>query len=143
MSRLLCIVIVFLIALNNYGQSRQITILQLEKDRFKAMINKESAFMVKTFASDLLYIHSNGMQDSKETLIQNIMNDYLDYISVELTQADVRTTNQFAWVHGAAKVKVRNGKDSPEIEMSIRYLDIYKREDGEWKLVAWQSAKLN
>jgi len=143
MSRLLCIAIVILIALNNYGQSREITILQLEKNRFTAMINKDSAFMAKIFASDLLYIHINGMQDSKETLIQNIMNDYLDYITVELTQADVRTTNQFAWVHGAAKIKVRNGKDSPEVEMSIRYLDIYKKEDGDWKLVAWQSARIN
>ena len=143
MSRLFCIAIVFLVAQNNYGQSREITILQLEKDRFKAMINRDSAFMVKVFATDLLYIHSNGMQDSKETLIQNIMNHYLEYISVELTQADVRTTSQFAWVHGAAKIKVRNGKDSPEVEMSIRYLDIYKKEDGDWKLVAWQSARLN
>jgi hypothetical protein len=106
MSRLLCIAIVILIALNNYGQSREITILQLEKNRFTAMINKDSAFMAKIFASDLLYIHSN-------------------------------------WVHGAAKIKVRNGKDSPEVEMSIRYLDIYKKEDGDWKLVAWQSARIN
>lgn len=143
MSRLFCIATVFFISLSTYGQSREITILQLEKNRFKAMINKDSAFMAKVFASDLLYIHSNGMQDSKETLIQNIMNRNLDYIAVELTQADVRTTNQFVWVHGAAKIKVRNGKDAPEIEMSIRYLDIYKREDGDWKLVAWQSARLN
>jgi ketosteroid isomerase-like protein len=143
MSRLLSFAIAILIYTNLLGQSRQITILQLEKDRFKAMINKDSMVMDRVFATDLLYIHSNGVQDSKETLIQNIMNDNVDYIAIDLTQADVRTANQLAWVHGAAKIKVRNGKNNPEIELSIRYLDIYKREDGEWKLVAWQSAKLN
>lgn len=126
----------------SYGQSKQIAVLQLEKDRFKAMINRDSLFLTNALAEDLVYVHSNGMQDTKETLIGKIMSGALQYTSVDMQQADIRTFNQTVWIHGAAKMKVRNGKDSPEIELSIRYLDIYKREDGEWKLVAWQSAKL-
>jgi ketosteroid isomerase-like protein len=118
------------------------TVLQLEKDRFKAMINKDSSFLDRILANDLLYIHSNGVQDSKETFIRNIMNGSLEYIAVDLQQADIRTFSQTAWIHGAAKIKVRMGKDTTEVELVIRYLDVYKREDGEWKLVAWQSAKL-
>ena len=137
------LLLIFFFHTSGLGQSRQMTILQIEKDRFKAMINKDSTFLDKILASDLLYIHSNGVQDSKETLIRNIMNDNMDYIAIELTQADVRTYSQTIWIHGAAKVKVRMGKDNPEVELSIRYLDVYKREDGEWKLVAWQSARLN
>ena len=74
--------------------------------------------------------------------MNKIMSGALQYTSVDVQQADIRTFKETAWIHGAAKIKVRNGKDSPEIELSIRYLDIYKREDGEWRLVAWQSAKL-
>lgn len=143
MSRLLYISLLMIVGHTGFGQNRQMAILQLEKDRFKAMINKDSLFLDKVLASDLLYIHSNGVQDSKETLINNIMNDNLDYISVDLTQADVRTFSQTTWVHGAAKIKVRNGKNNPEMELSIKYLDIYKKEDGGWKLVAWQSARMN
>ena len=125
-----------------YGQSRQVAVLQLEKDRFKAMINHDSSFLSNCLAEDLVYVHSNGMEDTKETLMNKIMSGTLQYTSVDVQQADIRTFKETAWIHGAAKIKVRNGKDSPEIELSIRYLDIYKREDGEWKLVAWQSAKL-
>jgi ketosteroid isomerase-like protein len=130
------------IALSSYSQSRQVAVLQLEKDRFKAMINHDSAFLSNCLAEDLVYVHSNGMQDTKESLMNKIMSGALQYTSVDVQQADIRTFKETAWIHGAAKIKVRNGKDSPEIELSIRYLDIYKREDGEWRLVAWQSAKL-
>ena len=124
------------------AQSRQVAVLQLEKDRFKAMINRDSMFLANALAEDLVYVHTNGMQDTKESLINKIMGGTLQYTSVDLQQADIRTFNQTVWIHGAAKIKVRNGKDTPEIELSIRYLDIYKREDGVWKLVAWQSARL-
>ncbi len=142
MGRLIYVFFLLLSSSSQYGQARQMTVLQLEKDRFKAMINKDSSFLDRILANDLLYIHSNGVQDSKETFIKNIMNGSLEYIAVELQQADIRTFSQTAWIHGAAKIKVRMGKDTTEVELVIRYLDVYKREDGEWKLVAWQSAKL-
>ena len=142
MGRLLYVFFLLLSSTSHYGQARQMTVLQLEKDRFKAMINKDSSFLDRILANDLLYIHSNGVQDSKETFIRNIMNGSLEYIAVDLQQADIRTFSQTAWIHGAAKIKVRMGKDTTEVELVIRYLDVYKREDGEWKLVAWQSAKL-
>ena len=142
MGRLLYVLFLLLSSFSHYGQARQMTVLQLEKDRFKAMINKDSSFLDRILANDLLYIHSNGVQDSKETFIRNIMNGSLEYIAVDLQQADIRTFSQTAWIHGAAKIKVRMGKDTTEVELVIRYLDVYKREDGEWKLVAWQSAKL-
>ena len=134
--------IVSSLTLTSYSQSRQVAVLQLEKDRFKAMINHDRSFLSNCLAEDLVYVHSNGMQDTKESLMDKIMSGALQYTSVEVQQADIRTFKETAWIHGAAKIKVRNGKDSPEMELSIRYLDIYKREDGEWKLVAWQSAKL-
>ena len=137
---ILLVLVVFVLSANS--QSRQAAVLQLEKDRFKAMINHDSTFLANALAEDLLYVHSNGMQDTKESLMNKIMSGALQYSSIEVQQADIRMFNQTAWIHGAAKIKVRNGKDAAEIELSISYLDIYKREDGEWRLVAWQSAKL-
>jgi len=143
MCRILYSLLLILITSVSYSQARQATVLQLEKDRFKAMINKDSLFLVRALADDLLYFHSDGAQDSKETLIRNIMDGNLEYFSIELQQADIRTHSMTAWIHGAAKIKVRSGKDAAVVELTIRYLDIYKRENGEWKLVAWQSARLN
>jgi hypothetical protein len=143
MSRILLVMLSLYISVPHFGQGRQMTVLQLEKDRFKAMINRDSVALERILANDLLYIHSNGILDSKETFIKNIMSGKLEYIAIDLQQADIRTHSQTAWIHGAAKIKVRMGKDTPEVELVIRYLDIYKREGGDWKLVAWQSAKLN
>ena len=140
-----CLISLLLLLATQYGysQSRELNVLQLEKDRFKAMIGKDSIALERILANDLLYIHSNGVIDSKETLIKNIMSGKLEYLEIDLQQADIRTHSQTAWIHGAARIKVRNGQDTPVIELSIRYLDVYKRDEGSWKLVAWQSAKIN
>ncbi len=127
----------------SFGQTRELNVLQLEKDRFKAMISKDSLKLDRILAGDLLYIHSNGIIDSKETFIKNIMSGQLEYLEIDLQQADIRTHSQTAWIHGAARIKVRMGKDTPVVELVIRYLDVYKKDEGNWKLVAWQSAKIN
>jgi ketosteroid isomerase-like protein len=141
MSRILYLFF-FLTSSLSFGQAREMTLLQLEKDRFNAMINRDSSKLARILADDLLYIHSNGVTDSKETFIKNIMSGKLEYLAVDLHQADIRTHNQTAWIHGAAKMKVRAGKDNPEVELFIRFLDVYKREGGTWRLVAWQSARV-
>jgi ketosteroid isomerase-like protein len=107
------------------------------------MITRDSIKLDRLLANDLIYIHSNGIIDSKTTFIRNIMTGRLEYLDIELHQADIRTHSQTAWIHGAARVKVRNGKDTPVVELIIRYLNVYKKDEGSWKLVAWQSAKLN
>ncbi len=137
------ILLVVLIGLDTYGQAVQVRVLQLEKDRFKAMIRKDSLFLSSVLSEELLYIHSNGVQDSKATLIKNIRSGNVEYHSIDLQQADIRTNNQTAWIHGVAKMKVRMGNAVNLTEMVVRYLDIYQRENGMWKLVAWQSSRLN
>ena len=140
----LAVFLVFLsVAQLGFGQARQLKVLQIENDRFKAMVSKDSIQLDKILANDLLYIHSNGTIDSKATFIKNIMSGRLEYLEINLHQVEIRTHSQTAWIHGAAKVRVRNGKDAPEVELIIRYLDVYKKDEGSWKLVAWQSAKLN
>ena len=56
-----------------FGQTRELNVLQLEKDRFKAMISKDSIKLDQVLADDLLYIHSNGIIDSKETFIKRLV----------------------------------------------------------------------
>ena len=77
-----CIISLLLLLATHYGysQSRELNVLQLEKDRFKAMIGKDSIALERILANDLLYIHSNGVIDSKETLIKNIMSGKVEYL---------------------------------------------------------------
>jgi len=107
------------------------------------MIAKDENFLNAVLHDELIYIHSNGAQDSKESFIKSITSKTLEYFSIDVQNADIKINNSTAWIHGAVKVKVRNGKDAPTVDLTLRYLDIYKREKGVWNLVAWQSARLN
>ena len=142
MRPLLSSLFLLLIFNTGFAQALETRILKLEKARFNAMIAKDGKYLNSILSDDLVYIHSNGAQDTKESFINSITSGKLQYFSIDVQNADIKINNSTAWIHGAAKMKVRNGNDAPVMELSIRFLDIYKRQGGLWKLVAWQSARL-
>ena len=142
MLRLLYFLLLLFAFNSGFAQAVETRILKLEKARFNAMIAKDGKYLNSVLSDDLVYIHSNGAQDTKESFINSITSGKLQYFSIDVQNADIKVNNSTAWIHGAAKVKVRNGNEAPIMELSIRFLDIYKREGGLWKLVAWQSARL-
>ena len=135
--------LILLLAFNTvFAQATETKILKLEKARFNAMISKDGNYLNSVLSDHLVYIHSNGSQDTKESFINSITSGKLQYFSIDVQNTDIKINGSTAWIHGAAKMKVRNGNDAPVMELSIRYLDIYRRDGGLWKLVAWQSARM-
>src|SRR4051812_42688166 len=123
MNRILCALLLLFLASSSSGQVLETRLLKLEKDRFKAMIKKDSNFLAVILSEDLVYIHSNGAQDTKESFIKSITSGNLEYFSIDVQNADIKTNNSTVWIHGAAKMKVRNGKDAQPVELMLRYLD--------------------
>lgn len=142
MSRLLYLLILFFISGCSFAQAVETRILKLEKARFNAMIAKDGKYLNSVLSDDLVYIHSNGAQDTKVSFINSITSGKLQYFSIDVQNTDIKVHGATAWIHGAAKMKVRNGNDAPVLELTIKYLDVYKRDGGLWKLVAWQSARM-
>ncbi|HKP31466.1 MAG TPA: nuclear transport factor 2 family protein [Chitinophagaceae bacterium] len=142
MSRLLLLTLALLLFNTGFGQALETKILKMERARFNAMIAKDGSYLNAVLSDNLVYIHSNGAHDTKESFITSITAGTLQYFSIDVQNTDIRIHGSTAWIHGAAKMKVKNGKDAQIVELSIRYLDIYKRDGGLWKLVAWQSARM-
>lgn len=134
-----CFFIVFTLGLS--AQSPTEKVIALEKQRFAAMMSRDTAFLHRVLATDLLYSHTTGNVDTKASFIRSIGSGTLQYQQMELEDVASRTYKNTVVLNGRMTIKVLyNGQ---VLEMKIKYLDVYRKAGKDWQLVAWQSAKLN
>ena len=116
----------------------------LERQRFTAQVEKNFDVLGKIFADDLIYTHSNGKIDSKETYINSIKEGKSVYDKIDVEELRIRPYNdqKAAVVNGTIMITQPPVDGKPTIA-HIRYAVVYiKNKAHGWQLVMWQSLKL-
>lgn len=111
----------------------------LERQRFAAMINKDIAFLDKVLSDDLVYVHSNGLTETKADHISHLETGFLVYHSIQPDGIKVFHHGKTAVITG--KITVNVTLQDRKIEVPLRYMDVYVKHKGKWQLAAWQSVK--
>ncbi|MEN9612089.1 MAG: hypothetical protein RLZZ628_2903 [Bacteroidota bacterium] len=140
MKKNILILICFLITASLRGQTLEQVIERLERQRFEAQVKKDTAFLEKIFADDLVYIHASGKKDDKTSYLQSIKNGKSVYDKIDVEAITVR-------MYGKDKVAVVNGVitivNVNATPAHLRYLVVYSKNGKKgWQLNSWQSLKL-
>jgi ketosteroid isomerase-like protein len=130
------------------GEKKQATakaeVEALERQRFAAQVSKDFDFLGKVFADDLIYTHSNGKVDSKETYINSIKGGKSVYDKIEVEELKIRPYNdqKSAVVNGQIFI-TQPTADGKQTVVHLRYAVVYVKTKAKgWQLVMWQSLKL-
>lgn len=111
-----------------------------ERQRFDAQVSKNYAVLEQVLADDLLYAHSSGATDGKQSYIQSIRDGKSNYAGIESLEQKVRVYGNTAVINGVCLVKMNN--NNTPTEMKLRYTDVYVKKGKQWQMVAWQSLRL-
>lgn len=115
-------------------------VLADEDARFAAMISAERVGLRRWLTSDLHYTHSNARVEDRDALIDTIVSGRMRYREVIPGERAVWFSGDgTAIVRGRGRFRVQAG-DTP-LDLRLRYLAIYAREEGIWKLRDWQSLR--
>jgi len=98
----------------------------VERARFAAMTRQDIKALQPMLADDLIYCHSNGRCENKAQLLESIRTGRIRYRAVDILSLRPRTAAGAVIVNGSIAV----------------YMGVYVRRDGEWRLAAWQAARL-
>ena len=125
-----------------FGQAATTSpVLAAEVARFEAMTTADTAALRGMLHPDLLYIHSNGLEESAEDLLTSVAAKDIIYQSFEPQQAPrVQTFGKTALVDGLVRVSGRYRGDAFAVD--LRYTSVYRKVDGQWVLIRWQSTKV-
>lgn len=125
------------------GQSQiEQEVLDVEKQRFLAMVDEDVKMLNEIISEDLHYIHSNGSVDTKKTFIGAIENGKRSYDDITIETYKVRVYhNNTAIINAECIYHRKDGNGNPN-NLKLRYTDVYVKTDQGWKFVAWQSFKI-
>lgn len=113
---------------------------QLEMRRFEMMVQKDIKSLSEILAEDLVYVHSNGMQENKAQLLETLDKGKTLYQSMQAQDIKARVMGEVVIINGTAAIRAWTGGKINDLQ--VRYIDVYAKRDGRWKLISWQSTRI-
>ena len=115
-------------------------IIELDKKRMTATAQKDIASLKTMLCKGLIYTHSTGRQDTKESLIEGIESGKTVYTSIVPSDVKAQDLGNAVVLTGVAAISVNsNGKPN---SFRVRFTDVYENQNGTWRMITWQSTKL-
>ena len=114
-------------------------ILALHEAGDRALMSADLAVLAQIFADDYVQYNEGGQAFTKQDVLNNLRTGAIRYPSIISTSRKIRVFGDAAVVHGSESDEVEiNGK---RFTVGYVYLDVLRKRDGEWKLVASQLAR--
>jgi hypothetical protein len=117
------------------------SLLAAEDARFRAMIAADRQGMERWFDEDLEYVHSTGVVEGRDRLINAIAGGRTRYLAVEPVERQVTILARgVALVHGIGRFRVSAGAEP--MDLLLQYTAVYLERGGDWRLRSWQSLRI-
>jgi len=123
----------------NQNQNDEQKILALHEAGDQALMTADLAELARIFADDYVQYNEAGRAFTKQDVLDNFRTGAIRYPSIVSTSRKIRVFGDTAVVHGSESDEVEvNGT---RFAVRYVYLDVLRKSDGEWKLVASQLAR--
>ena len=114
-------------------------ILALHEAGDRALMSADLAVLAQIFADDYLQYNEAGKAFTKQDVLESFRSGAIRYPSIVSTGRQIRVFGDTAIVHGAESDEVESG--GKRFSVRYVYLDVLRKQNGEWKLVASQLAR--
>ena len=115
-------------------------VIAAEAARYAAMIAGDVGALEALLDEDLVYSHSNGSRDSRETYLKKFTDGYFVYHRVDAPVERLLIIGDCAVLAGQMNAEVSVGDEKRSLSNGC--LAVYRRANGQWKLVAYQPTPL-
>ena len=115
-------------------------VLRADDRRFEAMKRGDWAALDAALADDLTYVHSTARLESKAEHIANLRAGKPHYRGIAPRERKARVHGDVGIVNGVSEMHVE--RDGKEQRFTVRYLAVYARGGGQWRMIAWQSTRV-
>lgn len=127
---------------NPLEQAFKAQILQVESERYAAMVKPDYDVLEKVIADNAIYSHSTGNVQSKQQFIDSLKTGKMRYRSITPTMPIIRFYGDIAIVNGVGgfEVTLNNVEESARLVYTAIY-NLKTDADGRsWQLVSWHSS---
>jgi ketosteroid isomerase-like protein len=116
------------------------TLSQLSDAWDKAIVAKNRKAVADNMAEDFRMIDGQGNVENKQQFVDGILDAKLTIDPYTVEEFDVRLLGDTALLSGRTRMTGKH--DGQPFESNYRYIDIYARRNGVWKIVSVQITRL-
>lgn len=114
-------------------------IIDIEKDRMRAMVSGDLETLDSVLSADLTYVHTSAALDTKASILDGIKSGRLRYTVMDASEVSVKVYGEAAVITGLANVEVSvSGRD---LKFELKFTNVYINGTQGWQMVAWQSTR--
>jgi hypothetical protein len=128
----------FLCTSSIYAQDSELKSIELK--RFQAMVSADTMYLHKVISVKLFYTHSNGLTQDKTDFISSISTKRIEYQKIDSVEHKLMIVGSTAIFNGT--IYVEGLLNDKQFKVKLRYTDVYILENKKWKLITWQSTKI-
>ena len=122
------------------GEPAVIAALKADRARIAAMVAGDGEALARVLSDQLRFVHSDGRVESKADYVKNMMAGDTAYADAKTLDVEtMQVSPEVVVVMGGQQMRKRLGKKWSDV--NLRYLAVYRNENGAWKMIAWQSAR--
>lgn len=120
------------------AQSATAQILALQERIDEALLSNDSRALAPLLTPDATRTGPSGSITTRQQWLESIDRREIRYLSVERRDTSLRFYGNVAVVTGLVDIQVEKPGTGPIVEHN-RYLRVYVRQDGKWRLAAHQA----
>ena len=139
----LCCISLLLISLCNlsFAQSSDEVLIAQALEKFKvAMVQPDSMALADIASDDLEYVHSSGTVRNKQGFINEFMKRWTNFSKVAFLDQTIKISGDNAIVRHRLLADAHNPGYPAVVDIII--LMVWRKENGNWKMLARQAAKI-
>jgi ketosteroid isomerase-like protein len=115
-------------------------VLDAQDRRLALTVAADIPALSAMMTDDLTYTHANAVVESKAEFLDALRTGRYRYRSTTFEDRRVRLHGEAAIVSGTCRVRVVAGGN--DVDVRLRFTELYVREGGAWKMALWQSTRV-
>ena len=115
-------------------------VLRADDRRFEAMRRGDWTALDAALDDELTYVHSTARLESKAEHVANVKAGKPHYRGIAPRERRVRVHGGVGIVDGVSEMHVE--RDGKAQRFTVRYLAVYAKSAGMWRMTAWQSTRV-
>lgn len=112
-------------------------ILAADDARYTAMIEGDFATLQKILAEEVLYGHSSGQVDTRESYLKALQGGAVKYLEAQRSDETIRQVGTVALMTGLHRLRVQVG--GQERVLHNRFMTTWLQRSDRWQLLSWAS----
>ena len=122
------------------GDKESQGLIELHKKKFSWLIDKTYDSLDLLFDEKLLYIHSNGLTETKADVFSNLKSEVIAYTRSDVLESQARIFGNSAVITGKGAFAGK-ARGTP-FELNLVYTEIYIKNGNKWRLVSRHACRI-